>query len=52
VESTDKSGKVKFTFEVEINQPAMDPIKQKVDMMSEFLGQAAENWREEMARRR
>ncbi len=48
----DKNGKVKLTFELEINQPAMELIKQNVEMMSEIVGQAADNWREEMARRR
>lgn len=48
----EKNGKVKMTFELEINQPAMELIKQNVGMMSELVGQAAENWREEMARRR
>ena len=48
----DKNGKVKLSFELEINQPAMELIKQNVDMMSEIIGQAADNWREEMARRR
>ena len=52
METMDKSGKVKFTFEVEINQPAMDMIKQNIDMTSELLSQAVDNWREEMARRR
>jgi hypothetical protein len=52
VETVDKNGRVKFTFEMEINQSAMELIRQNVGMMSELVGQAAENWREEMARRR
>jgi len=52
METAEKSGKVKFTFEMEINQPAMELIKENVGMMSEMVGQAAQNWREEMARRR
>ena len=26
MEATDKSGKVKFTFEMELNQPIMEPL--------------------------
>ena len=52
METAEKSGKVKFTFEMEINQPAMELIKQDVGMMSDLIGQAAQNWREEMMRRR
>ncbi len=48
----DKSGKVKMTFEVEINESAMDLIKSNMEIMSDVLGQAAQNWRDEMARRR
>ena len=52
METVEKNGKVKVTFEMEINEPAMDLIKQNVGMMSELVGQAAQNWREEMDRRR
>jgi hypothetical protein len=52
LETVEKNGKVKVTFEMEINEPAMDLIKQNVGMMSELVGQAAQNWKEEMDRRR
>jgi hypothetical protein len=52
METTEKPGKVKFTFEMEINQSAMELIKENVNMMTDIAGQAAQNWREEMARRR
>ncbi len=48
----EKSGKVKMTFEIDINEAAMDLIKSNIEIMSDVLGQAAQNWRDEMARRR
>lgn len=44
----DKSGKVKFTFEVEINQPAMELMKQNIEMMSDVMPQLMQNWRANM----
>jgi len=44
----DKSGKVKMTFELEINQAAMELIKQDVNMMTELAAQGVETWRERM----
>ena len=36
MEATDKSGKVKFTFEMELNQPIMELIRQDIDMMMDL----------------
>ena len=51
MEATDKSGKVKLTFELEINQPAMELIKQNMDMMSDAIAQGMQTWRENMGQR-
>lgn len=48
----DKSGKVKFTFELELNQPAMELIRQDIDMMTEMAAQGADIWRSRMWSRR
>ena len=45
----EKSGKVKFTFEVEINQAAMDLIKTNMETMSQVMPGLIQNWREGMA---
>jgi hypothetical protein len=42
----EKSGKVKITFEVEINQPAMELIKQNMEMMQNMAPQWMQMWRE------
>ncbi len=47
----EKSGKVKLTFEVEINQAAMDLIKTDMEMMNQILPGIIQNWREGMASR-
>jgi hypothetical protein len=44
----DKSGRIKLTFELEINQPAMDLMKQNVEMMTEMAAQGMDVWRERM----
>jgi len=49
---TEKSGKVKLTFELEINQPAMDLIKTNMETMSEVIPGLMQNWRESMAKNR
>ncbi len=49
---TEKSGKVKLTIELEINQPAMDLIKMDVEMMSKTIPELVGNWRDAMASRR
>ena len=47
---TDKSGKVKFTFEMELNQPVMELIRQDIDMMMDLAAQGADIWRKEHGR--
>lgn len=47
----DKSGKVKLTFELEINQAAMELIKANMEMMSQTMPGLIQNWREAMASR-
>jgi hypothetical protein len=46
MESAEKSGKVKMTFEVEINQAALELIKQNMENMSEVAAQGMQAWRE------
>ncbi len=41
-----KNGKIKLTLEFEINQPAMELIKQNMEMMSEMAAQGMQTWRE------
>jgi hypothetical protein len=48
----DKSGKIKLTFELEINQPAMELIKENMEMMSDTIPQLIQNWREGMGSKR
>ena len=52
MEATDKSGKVKFTFEMELNQPVMELIRQDIDMMMDLTSQATDIWRKNMGERR
>lgn len=52
MEATDKNGKVKMTFELEINQPAMELIRQDIDMMMDLAAQGADIWRKNMGERR
>ncbi len=52
MEATDKSGKVKFTFEMELNQPVMALIRQDIDMMMDLAAQGADIWRKNMGERR
>jgi hypothetical protein len=47
----EKSGKVKITFEVEINQAAMELIRANMEMMNQTLPQLIQNWREGMGSR-
>ena len=49
METTDKSGKIKLTVELEINQPAMELIRGYIEMMSQVMPQLVQNWREGMA---
>jgi len=44
----DNHGKVKVTIELDINQPAMELVKQNIEMMSETMPKLMQNWREGM----
>jgi chemotaxis regulatin CheY-phosphate phosphatase CheZ len=44
----EKSGKVKITFEVEINQPAMELIKENLEVMQQMWPQWMKMWMENM----
>jgi hypothetical protein len=44
----EKSGKVKLTVELEINQAAMELIKANMEMMSQTIPGLIQNWREGM----
>jgi len=50
-EKSEKSGKIKLTFELEINQPAMDLIKTDIEMMNQVIPGIVQNWREAMMSR-
>ena len=44
----DNHGKIKVTIELDINQPAMELVKQNIEMMSETMPKLMQNWREGM----
>ena len=48
VTADEKSGKVKFTFELELNQPILELIRQDIDMMSDLAAQGMDVWRSRM----
>lgn len=48
----DKSGKVKFTFEMEINPAVMSLIREDIDMMTDIAMQGADAIRSQMQSRR
>ncbi len=48
----EKAGKMKFTFEMEINQPLLELIKQDVDMMMDIATSGMDVWRRNMGERR
>ena len=52
MEAKDKSGKVKFTFEMEVNQPVMELVWQDSDMIMDLASQGADIWRKNMGERR
>jgi hypothetical protein len=52
METTDKSGKVKFTFEMELNQPIMELVRQDIDMMMNLAAQGVDIMRKNMSERR
>jgi DNA-binding protein YbaB len=47
----DKSGKIKFTFEMDINPPMMQLIKEDVDMMTDLMAQGIAEARKQMRQR-
>lgn len=47
----DKSGKIKFTFEMDINPPMMQLIKEDVDMMTDLMAQGISEARKQMQQR-
>jgi hypothetical protein len=51
MEANSKDGKVKFTFEVEINPAAMELLKIDLDLMGKMGSQAMDRWRENMGQR-
>ncbi len=44
----EKSGKVKITVELEVNEALMELIKQNVENMSEMMSKGMANWRHGM----
>jgi hypothetical protein len=52
MEAIEKSGKVKFTFEMELNQPIMELVRQDIDMMMDLASQGADIWRKNIGERR
>ena len=52
MEAKDKSGKVKFTFEMELNQPVMELVRQDIDMMMDLAAQGVDIMRKNMGERR
>jgi hypothetical protein len=52
METAEKAGKVKFTFEMELNKPVMDLVRQDIDMMMDLASQGADIWRKNMGERR
>ena len=49
MEANTKDGKVKFTFEVEINPAAMEVLKLQLDTMGKFGPQVMDMWRQKMS---
>jgi hypothetical protein len=52
METTEKSGKVKFIFEMELNQPVLELVRQDIDMMMDLAAQGADIMRKNMGERR
>ncbi len=48
----DKSGKIKFTFEVDINSPMMQLIKEDVEIMTDLMAQGIAAARKQMQQQR
>lgn len=47
----DKNGKIKFTFEMDINPPMMQLIKEDIDIMTDLMAQGAAAARKQMQQR-
>jgi hypothetical protein len=45
---TEKSGKIKLTVELEVNQPLMELIKTDVESMAQLAAQGISAWRDRM----
>jgi hypothetical protein len=52
MEAANKSGKVKFTFEMELNQPILELVRQDIDMMMDLASQGADIMRKNMGERK
>ena len=48
----DKSGKIKFTFEMDINPPMMQLIKEDIDIMTDLMAQGAAAARKQMQQKK
>jgi hypothetical protein len=48
----DKSGKIKFTFEMDINPPMMQLIKEDVNIMTDLMAQGIAEARKQMQQQR
>jgi hypothetical protein len=47
----DKSGKIKFTFEMDINPPMLQLIKEDIGIMTDLMAQGAAAARKQMQQR-
>jgi hypothetical protein len=52
METKDKSGKLKFSFEMELNQPIMELVRQDIDMMMDLATQGVDIMRKNMGERK
>jgi DNA-binding protein YbaB len=50
--SEDNSGKIKFTFEMDINPPMMQLIKEDVSIMTDLMLQGIDQARKQMQKQR
>lgn len=48
LETADKSGKIKLTVELEVNQPLLELARTNLDMVSDVIAQNMQMWRENM----
>ncbi len=47
----DKTGRIKFTFEMDINPPMLQLIREDIDIMTDLMTQAAAQARKQMQQR-